>query len=112
MRRVILDTSFILSAVRNKIDFFEKLEHEGFQIIVPKQVIQELKGLGAKLALKIMEKNKFQILGIEGRDADNAIISFAKKNPRAVVATLDAGLKKKIKNSKLVIRQKKRLEVI
>ncbi len=112
MRRVILDTSFIMTAVKQKIDFFEKLEHEGYQIIVPKQVIRELKGLGSKLSLKIMEKNKFELLEIEGRDTDNAIISFAKKNPRIVVATLDAGLKKKIKNSKLVIRQKKRLEVI
>lgn len=112
MKRVILDTSFIMTAVKQKIDFFEKLEQEGFQIIVPKQVIRELKGLGDKLALKIMEKNKFQIPEIEGRNVDNAIISFAKKNPRVVVATLDAGLKKKIKNSKLVIRQKKRLEVI
>ena len=112
MRRVILDTSFIMTAVKQKIDFFEKLEHEGYQIIVPEQVIRELKGLGSKLSLKIMEKNKFELLEIEGRDTDNAIISFAKKNPGIVVATLDAGLKKKIKNSKLVIRQKKRLEVI
>ena len=112
MRKVILDTSFIMTAVKQKIDFFEKLEHEGFYIMVPKQVIRELKGLGNKLSLKIMEKNKFEIIEIEGKDADNAIISFAKKNPRAVVATLDADLKKKIKNSKMVIRQKKRLEVI
>ena len=44
-----------------------------------------------------LEKNKFEILEIGGRDADNAIISFAKKNPRLIVATLDVGLKKKIK---------------
>ena len=112
MKKVILDTSFIISAVRNKIDFFEKLELEGFQIIIPKQVIRELKGLGTKLALKIIEKNKFQLFETEGRDADNAIIIFARKNPASVVATLDAGMKKKIKNPKLVIREKKKLEIV
>jgi rRNA-processing protein FCF1 len=112
MRKVILDTSFILTAVKQKIDFFEKLEAEGMNIIVPEQAIRELAGLGAKLELKILEKNRFHVFKTDGKDADNAIIRFAKKNPDAIVATLDAGLKKKIKNPKMVIRQRKKLEII
>jgi rRNA-processing protein FCF1 len=112
MKKVILDTSFILSAVRQRIDFFSWLEEEGFIILIPNGVIRELEGLGARLALKILKKNKFESIKIDGKDVDNTIIEFAKKHKSIVVATLDAGMKKKIKNPKLVIRQKKKLEII
>ena len=112
MREVILDTSFILTCVRQKIDFFEKLEHEGFKILIPDQAIDELMGLGAQLALNILEKKRFHLVKIPSKDADTAILKFARENPQSVVATLDAGLKKKIKNPKMVIRNKKKLEII
>jgi len=112
MRQVILDTSFILTCIKQKIDFFEKLEHEGFQIIIPDQTIDELMGLGAKLALKILEKRKFKVVKLSGKDADTAIINFSRENPEAVVATLDNGLQKRIKNPKMIIRQKKKIEII
>ena len=112
MKQIILDTSFIITAVKQKIDFFEKLESEGFQIFIPDQTIDELLGLGEQLALHIIEKNKFTLSKIPGKDADTAIIAFAKKDPEAIVATLDRGLQKKIKNPKMIIRQKKKLEII
>ena len=112
MKRVILDTSFIMTAVKQKIYFLEDIRLMGLQILIPDKVVRELEGLKADLALKILKKNKFRLIKIKGKNTDNAIISFAKKNPRIVVATLDADLKKRIKNSRLVIRQKKRLEVI
>jgi len=97
--------------VRQKIDFFNTIEGKGFQIVIPEQVLREIKGLGAELALKIMGMHKFKIVRIEGKDADAAIIKFAKKNPLAVVATLDQGLQKKIKNRKMIIRQTKKIEI-
>lgn len=112
MKQVILDTSFILSCVKQKIDFFEELEHMGMQIAIPEQTIDELMGLGAQLALKILGKHKFKLIKVKGKDADAAIINFAKENPKTIVATLDSGLKKKIKNQKMVIRGKKKLEII
>ena len=112
MKHIILDTSFILASVRHRIDFFERLEHEGFQIVIPDQAIDELMGLGAQLALNILEKHKFQIVKLPGKDADSAIIAFAKKNKEAIVATLDQGLQKKIKNRKMIIRGEKRLEIV
>lgn len=112
MRELILDTSFILTAVKQNIDFFNWIGHEGFNTLIPEQVIKELKSLGAHLALKILMKNKFTLLQIPGKDADSAIIKFAKDNPEAIVATLDLGLKKKIKNRKLIIRGIKKLEII
>jgi len=112
MKKVILDTSFIMTAVRNKIDFFEEFELGGIKILVPHQVIRELEGLKADLALKILKKNKFQKINLEGKNTDRAIINYAKTNPEVLVATLDREIKNKIRNSKLVIRQKKKLEVI
>ena len=112
MRQIILDTSFIITAIKQKIDFFDIIEGKGLQIVIPEQTINELKGLKAELALHILEKNSFKLVKIPGKDADRAIIKFAKENPLAIVATLDVGLKKKIRNSKMVIRGRKNLEII
>ncbi len=112
MKKVILDTSFIITCVKQKIDFFEILQMKGMEIIIPEQVIDELMGLGAQLALNILEKNKFRLVKISGKDGDNAIVNFAKENPETIVATLDAGLKKRVKNPKMVIRGTKRIEII
>ena len=112
MRQAILDTSFILSCVKQKIDFFHEIEMMGIKIIIPEQTIDELMGLGAQLALNIVQKNKFQLVKIPGKDADSAIIKFAKENPEAIIATLDLDLKRKIKNHKMIIRGKKKIEVL
>lgn len=112
MKQVILDTSFILTCVRQKIDFFERILHEGMQAVIPLQTLTELKGLGAGTALKIIETNDFETINVPGKDADTAILNIAKKNPSAVIATLDEGLKKKIKNPKMIIRGKKKLEIV
>ena len=112
MRKVVLDTSFILTCVKQKIDFFYWLNMDGIKAIIPEQVLRELGGLGAELALKIINTNNFELLKIAGRDADAAIIKFANENPGIIVATLDVGLKKKIRNRKLIIRQKKKLEIV
>lgn len=112
MKQVILDTSFILSCVRQKIDFFEIIENKGLEILIPEQTIKELKGLNANLALKIIEGNEFNRVNVPGKDADAAIIKFSEKYPEVIVATLDSGLKKKIKSQKMVIRGKKKIEII
>ena len=112
MKKAILDTSFILTCVRQKIDFFEKIEHWGMKAVIPMQTIRELEGLGADVALKIIDKNEFETIDVPGKDADTAIIKLAKQNPLAIVATLDEGLKKKIKNPKMIIRGRKKLEIV
>ena len=112
MRQLILDTSFIITAVKQKIDFFDNHNIIGMKILIPEQTIRELEGLGANLALSIIEMHDFELIKIPGKDADSAIVNFARKNPLAVVATLDRGLQKKIRNRKLVIRQRKKLEII
>ncbi len=112
MKQVILDTSFILSCARQKIDFFEEILHGGMQAVIPIQTISELEGLKAELALKMLNKNEFETIDIPGKDADTAIINISKKNPSAIIATLDRDLQKKLKNPKMIIRGRKRLEIV
>tara|TARA_Y100000310_G_scaffold127024_1_gene126040 strand:- start:8267 stop:8650 length:384 start_codon:yes stop_codon:yes gene_type:complete len=127
MKKVIIDTNFILTSLKEKIDFFEELKLMGFQILIPKEVVNELKRImsskkklhfrkDAELALKILEKNKnfFKKINLSdyGKNTDKKIKSFADKNKELVVATLDKKLKEKIRNKKLTIRSKNKLEVI
>jgi rRNA-processing protein FCF1 len=116
MGKVILDTSFILTCIKQKIDFFEQLELEGFEFLIPKQVFAELKGLSkskpnAKLALKIIEKNNFKEMDLNTKNTDEGIIKFARKNPEIYIATIDARIKTRTRNRKIFIRGKKRLEI-
>ncbi len=115
MKQTILDSSFIVMCIKQKIDFFEDLKLRGFQIIIPKQVIAEIKRLknkNAELALKILQKNKFKTVDLGKGHVDKLIIRFAEKNKDAVIATLDREIKSKTKNHKLVIRSKNKLELI
>ena len=113
MVQVILDTNFILTCIKQKIDFFEELV--GTQILIPEQVINEIKNLknpNSKLALKLLEKNKFKKIDLGRGHVDKLIIRFAKENPKTIIATLDREIKNKTKNQKLIIRGKKKLEII
>lgn len=123
MKQVILDTNFILICIKQKIDFFEEIKFMGIQILIPKQVIKEIKGIinskkklhfkeDAKIALKLLEKNPFKEIDLNEKCVDKGLIQFAKKNKDVIIATLDRELKNKIQNSKLVIRGKKKLKVI
>lgn len=117
MKSAILDTNFIISCAKQKIDFIEDLSFKGLQILVPLQVIKELKILSkkdanARLALKILQSAGVRKIDLKGKNTDKAIINYAKANDNVLIATLDEGIKKKIRNSKLVIREKKRLGII
>ena len=116
MKYILLDTNFILSCIRKKIDFFEELQSMGFSVIIPKQVIEEIKGLSkskteAEVALKILEKSEFRKITLHGKNVDNGIVKVAKENEGWIIATLDKEIKGKIKNQKLTIRGEKKLEI-
>ena len=114
-REVILDTSFILSAIRKKIDFLDDASSQGLTPVVPKQVMFELEKIPkdeSKIALKILKKNRVRVIDLNTKDTDNGIIAYANANPEIIVATLDTEIKNSVKNPKFVIRGKKRLEII
>lgn len=115
MKQVILDTSFILTCVKQKIDFFEDIKLKGLEILIPEQVIREierLKNPNSELALKIISKNSYKSVNLGRAHVDKLIIRFAKENPKIIVATLDREIKEKVRNPKLVIRGKKKLSIM
>lgn len=122
MKYVVLDTSFILSCVRKKIDFFDRIKFMGLKILIPIQVIEELtkiSGRGnakfsgeAKLALVILKKSKCPEIDLHNKNVDKGIIKIAGENKEYIIATLDREIKNKTNNQKLVIRGEKELEII
>lgn len=123
MKLVLLDTNFILTCVKQKIDFFKEIPERGWEILIPLQVIEEIKRVAnstkklkfrdsAKLAQVILEKNTFKQIDIRGKYADKGIIKYAEQHPQLIVATLDKEIKKKTRNSKLIIRGKRKLEIV
>jgi len=123
VKKIILDSSFILSAVREKIDIFEEIPFMGFVIVIPEEVISEIEGVknskqkfkereNAQLALKILESNKFESVKLEKSYVDNGLREFCKIHTSYIVATLDRALKKDIPNYIMVIRGRRKLEVL
>ena len=120
MKQVILDTSFILTCIKDKIDFIEQLYLDGFQILIPINVLNELtkiskdekttnRSINSNLALKILNKSNFKKIETIGRTTDKSIINFAKENPYVFVATLDKEIKNSVRNRKIVIKNKKKI---
>ena len=112
MKSALLDTNFILICIKQKIDFFEELYFRGYQIIIPDKVIDELKKLKQTSTLKLLEKNNFKEIILTEKNTDNSIINYARKNPDILIATLDKQLSNKLKNRKIIIRGKKKLEIV
>ena len=128
MKQALLDTNFILTCVKQKIDFFEDLKFKGLKILIPTQVINEIKKISqeqkkkqklhskdiANLSLKILKKkkNQFEEIDIKTGHVDKKIKKYVENNSEILVATLDKELKRKIKNHKIVIRGRKKLEII
>jgi len=121
MKYVVLDTNFILSCVRKKIDFFHEIKFLGLNIIIPIQVVAELENLSetgnlklrdeAKFSLMLLKKNSFEKVDLKIKNVDNGIVKLAKEHEDYIIATLDKGIQSKIKNQKLIIRGEKELEV-
>ncbi|HKL24211.1 MAG TPA: PIN domain-containing protein [Candidatus Nanoarchaeia archaeon] len=124
MRKAILDSSFILTCVKQKIDFFEELEKQGIVPIIPKQVLSEIERVSesnkkkhykddAKIALKIIEKEKenLKIINLGKKHVDKEIKKYAKEHPDIIIATLDKYLRESVENPYLYIRGKKILEI-
>ncbi len=122
MKKVLVDTNFLIACVKEKIDFFEEIAYQGYKILIPENVIRELKKIkeskqkrhnrnAAELVLDILKEQKYQTTKFNKRNVDNAIAEFANSKEDIIVATLDKELKKKINKNKMIIRNKKRLEI-
>lgn len=120
--KIILDTNFLVYCAKEKLDYIEKLElllPENFEIVVPEQVIEELKRIiqkkklripkekrtprfkkttgrdkeAATLAIQLLEKyykeQKIKIVKPVGRTVDETLIQLAQEDKKNIVCTLD-----------------------
>ena len=123
---ILLDTSFLIACAQFKIDYFTEID----RIITEKyctktidkvndeldRIVEEAemkKKLAAKLAKDILAKKQVQAIKTNiKKNTDETLLEMADIN--TIVATIDAELKKKLKNKPsrfITIRQKKYLEL-
>jgi rRNA-processing protein FCF1 len=122
MTYAVLDTNFVLSCIRKKIDFFNDVPSMGLKIMIPIQVLDEVRNLSmtakgkfkdeARVALKLLEQNEFKRIDLYIKNVDNGIVKLAKDNKTYIVATLDKEIQNQLKNRKLIIRGEKKLEIV
>lgn len=104
--KIILDTNFLIYCAKNKLDYAEEignLINEGFELVVPMQVVSELEKLKNDKLKKVSGKDKLaidlalQLLGfhnvkkvkIKGKSVDEGIINLANEDRKNIVCTLD-----------------------
>ncbi|MBS3149956.1 hypothetical protein J4455_04685 [Candidatus Woesearchaeota archaeon] len=117
MIRVLIDTNFIVTCLKFKIDLFSEINRIcdfNYELYTIDKTLDELKKLKSKLSLQLIEKFNIKIIKTnENLDVDSLILKIADEN--TIVATQDKELKKKlrIKGIKvLVIRKKQYLMII
>ncbi len=123
--KILLDTNFILTCAKKKIDFVSRADEifdSSIEWFVPEEVILELKKIGegrgekivdrqaAKLGLKLLDNINRVELGTEV--VDDGIVSFLKKQKEEfVLATFDRVLKKRV-DVKILSIQGKSLKLV
>ncbi len=130
MKKILLDTNFLLVPFQFNVDIFSEIERlvtEKFKLCTLKKCIWELehimrtakKGkdrLNAKMALQLVKKYNIEIIDTPlDRKTDDLIVEIAKENPREwIVCTNDKELRRMLKKlgiTTIFLRQKKYLEI-
>jgi len=114
---IILDTSFLLFALKQKIDFYAELRRiidTNFKLfIVDKQVPELEKRELGKLALKLLKHYKVSIIKTTSKKSVDDLILEQALAKDAYVATQDRKLKRKLKEHNIktiTVRQKSYLD--
>ncbi|HDL02231.1 MAG TPA: hypothetical protein ENH20_00170 [Candidatus Pacearchaeota archaeon] len=126
--KILLDTNFIITCVKQKIDIQEATDQTTSQPIewlVPQDVLNELRNLQDKKRTKETDKQSAKLSFEIIQNLNPKIINLPTKNPNIdikivnyildkpiVLATLDKNLKSRVKNKILTIRGRKNLEII
>ncbi len=114
---VLLDSSFIISCIKKKIDFVAELEEKGFRILLPKEVFEELKDLrlnsapadraAIEVALSLIAKRKIARITLGTKTVDEGLIDHGKKG--RYIASLDNGIKRSVPNKVILSEAGKNL---
>lgn len=117
----VLDANFILSCVRDKIDFISELESMGFKVVVPREVMQELKDIRERkgesredrisidIAFELIEKRKVKKMTMGAGQVDHKLIELG--NRGAYIATLDRVIKRSVPNRLVIDSAKKAIMI-
>ena len=124
MKRIILDTNFLLIPSQFNVDVFsqiKKLMTVPYELHVLDETVKELEKIkeeqkgksrdAAKLGLQLIE-GRVKVITTTGGHADDIIVAVADKD--TIVATQDQGLKRRLKEKDIQIiylRQKKHLQL-
>jgi rRNA-processing protein FCF1 len=109
--KVILDTNFLIYCAKTKLDYVEQLGNllnEGYELVVPKQVINELEKLkndklkkvsgkdkdACDLALQLLKINNVKTVDLKSKNVDQAIIKLSREDKKNIVCTLDREMRK------------------
>ena len=124
MQNIVIDTNFIVTAYKFKMDVFEELRAKldfKYQLYIVDKTIDELEKLinkasltdriGAKIAIQLLKQKNVRILKTaKDRSVDELLLAL---DPRMfIIATQDIALKRKLKEKKfriITIRQKKQI---
>ena len=126
MKKIILDTNFLLIPIQFRVDIFSEFNricHFNYKLFIFESSIYELKNImenqrgtskkAAQFALKLIKLKNIEIIKSEKKDVDSLILdNFAKDS---VIATQDINLKKQLLEkgaSVIILRQKKYLQLI
>ena len=127
--KILLDTNFILTCAKQKIDFSSfanDIVDEEINWVVPQDVINELGVLkdmagmkvqdrdAAKLGFEMMQNLDVEIVQLSGKNpnVDMKIVNYLLENKDVVLATMDKDLKSRIDNKILTIRGKNNVKLV
>jgi rRNA-processing protein FCF1 len=108
MKKIILDTNFLLTAIKFKIDIFSQLQE--YDIYILDKTLKELENKkNEKLAKELIEKHNIKIIKTSNdKYVDDLLLEYKD----FIIATQDKELKEKLKKAKIStisLRQKKYL---
>ena len=132
MKKIIIDTNFLISMVRFKIDLFSELQRIcdfKYTVFIVNGIVNELEKLAetgkpkdkiaAMISLELIKKKKIKIIKTPSKNkrvknVDLLILNLIKKG-NFIVATQDKELKREIRKKGvpiIALRQKKYLKLI
>lgn len=121
MKKIILDTNFLLIPIQFRLDIFAEIDRIclfKYNLFIVDKTIDELKGIiakqkgknreAAKIALQLIKKKNLGIIKTEKGKVDDLILDSLQKN--SILATQDVLLRKRAvkKGCKAIILRSKR----
>ena len=114
MHTIILDTSFLITAMKDKVDMFAEFERIcafPYTLKTIDKTLDELKGKPfEKLILALLERFNVGVVKTSRQGhTDDLIVNLKQKD--LIIATQDQALKKRLSTPIITIRQKKYLQL-